>query len=345
MNKSKHKRFLLSILFISILTTSTTATLPLQIELTRENIREIRIQRIMEYLCGSYGPIILDPGPGDGSGGEGGEPSTYYEKTLLLINTEPSKGDPQAMSTADIFSEWNWNIDYSTSNDKTEFLQSIRDSDFITTNKLAITYIGHGDIENGIPYLKFPDGSTVTDTDLNQLSEEKPYWHLRFVLMTACHSMDNDNLAYSFNKLGATVVIGGVGEASVALAKVVADDFYYYALTEHYSVEEAFIQSEQNYNDALDEVYLVKQDVFDNLFGGSEDNLLESLSQDFWGTENDIINYLYPNYATWSITAILAILIIIMLLLPIIFWPWFVSEFAAFPYRLIDYDTDTLTYI
>ncbi len=163
--------------------------------------------------------------------------------------------------------------------------------------------------------------------------------------MTACHSMDTNNLANGFRRLGVSVVIGGIGDASVALAKAVADDFYYYALTEHYSVEEAFIQAEQDYNDALDEAYSAKQDVLDNLFGGSEDNLLESLSQDFWGTENDITNYLYPNYATWSVTAILTILIIIMLLLPIIFWPWFVSEFAAFPYRLIDYDTDALTYI
>ncbi len=66
MIKSKQIRFLLSILFISILTTSTTTALPLQIELARESIRGIRIQRILAYLCSSYGPIDLDPGSGGG---------------------------------------------------------------------------------------------------------------------------------------------------------------------------------------------------------------------------------------------------------------------------------------
>ncbi|NPD88396.1 MAG: hypothetical protein HGN29_06715 [Asgard group archaeon] len=297
-------------------------------------------------MFSSYGPIELDPGGGGGGGG-GDPPPTYYYRTLLSLNPDPDLGDPQTTDTEDIYSQWNWHIHNPTTDDKTEFLQAIDDSDSMTTNKLAISYVGHGDIEDEEPYLKLPDESKVKYSDLDDLSTEKSYWHLRFVLMTGCHSMDNDRLADGFHKLGAEVVIGGIGDASVALSKAVANIFYYYALTEHYSVEEAFTFVEQDYDEASDNADTVNQEVMDDVFGGSVDNLIDSLADDFWGTEEDITSYLISIYPTWAITLtmIAALIIILILLFPILILPWFFSSLPDFPYRMKDYNTDTLTYI
>lgn len=191
--------------------------------------------------------------------------------------------------------------------------------------------------------MRLPSGETITYDDLYRLSREKDYWHLKFVLMTGCYTMITDKLSLGFSLLGAEVVIGGDEEVNVEAAAVVAEVFYDYVLEEHYSVEEAFTQTELEYEESKHYAEEFKDDVWNNVFSDSEQEFLSSLDSDFWGTVTNVGNYLRDLNQNWFWPQLAAI-IIILILLGALIGPW-INIPIPFPYVMKDFDTTKLTYI
>ncbi len=191
-----------------------------------------------------------------------------------------------------------------------------------------------------------PGGNTISYDDLYKLSLEKDYWHLKFVLMTGCSTMFTTHLSDGFAKLGAEVVIGGAEDVNVDAAAVVANVFYSYVLDEHYSVEEAFTQTELDYEESKHYAEDLRDDVWNNVFFGSEIEFLSSLDSDFWGTVSNVENYLQNLNQTlfWNPLAVIGAILIIIILLGALILPHFKIP-VPFPYEMKDLDTTKLTYI
>jgi len=266
---------------------------------------------------------------------------------LLLFNPYPTNGDLQSIPTADIFSDWLWHVNYIEPSNKATFLNSIQDADDATITKLALHYVGHGTLVGGDSVLEMPDGSYVSYENLEALSRTKTNWHLKLVLMSACYSLDNNVLADGFNKLGAQVVIGGDGDVNVETTAAAADLINYYILTEHYSVEEAFVLAKNDFNDGIRDADELKTEVWSNVFDSSEETLLEGCDTDYEGTIDSVKNYLTETYGqTWGVgVQIMAILLILLLLSVLIIIPLFMGIQSKFPYKIKDYDTAVDTYI
>lgn len=326
----------------AILVLSPSFIVPIQIKANEKYYIETLKSRLKNRF--NNWEVFLDPGPGGGSGGYTPDPPLFYYKTLLSFNPYPYDGDRQTADTEESYSSWLWNI-YQSSGyiSRNEFLQAIRDADEETSEKLAISYVGHGNVISGQSVLILPSGNTITYDDLYKLSKERDYWHLKFVLMTGCYTMFTTHLSDGFARLGAEVVIGGAEEASVDAAAVVADVFYYYVLDEHYSVEEAFTQTELEYEESKHYAEEFKDDVWNNVFSDSELEFLSSLDSDFWGTVTNVGNYLQDLNQTLFWNPLVAILIILILLGALIL-PY-INISIPFPYEMRDLDTTKLTYI